>query len=74
MEIVVAVEKSPNYGFDWTWVGGPGFTLFAVDGNTQYYHAYVCTASEAGQHQTFWGENKLHWRRRNVPIGPRGKA
>ena len=54
VEIVVAVEKSPNYGFDWTWVGGPGFTLFAVDGNTQYYHAYVCTASEAGQHQTFW--------------------
>ena len=54
VEIVVAVARVPNVSIGWSWRGGPGYTLFADDGNTQYYHSYVCTASEAGQHQTFW--------------------
>ncbi len=54
VEIVVAVQQLPNVSIGWTWGGGSGYTPFAVDGNTEYYHTYACTASEAGLYQIYW--------------------
>ena len=56
VEIVVTVEKLPSVGIGWLWRGGSGYTLFQIDGNIHYYHAYVCTAAEAGQSQEYYVE------------------
>ena len=34
VEVVVAIARAPNIGFDWTWAGGPG--LYAVRSRRQY--------------------------------------
>ena len=54
VEIIMAVETSPEYFVTYSWRGGPVYSLFHIDGNIHYYHSYVCTAAEAGQTQDFW--------------------
>ena len=53
VEVVVAVERVPNVdlGLLISLDDSPAYTLFAVDGTTEYYHAYICTAEDAGQLQ-----------------------